>query len=83
MDGQDGSLPVCLAGGVGTLQEQGEMWAVMERQSSVAACSSWQDWRGAGGPYTATTLMVESKRLSGASGETRLTDQETTVNHSL
>lgn len=36
-----------------------------------------------GGSYTATTLMVESKRPSGAPGETPLTGQETTINHWL
>jgi len=61
--GQDGFLTVCLAHAVGTLWEQGEVWGMMDGQGRLAACTTRQDWRGAGGSYTAANLMVESKRL--------------------
>lgn len=37
MCGQDGFLPICLAYGVETLQEQGETWAVVEGQGRLVA----------------------------------------------
>lgn len=44
--GQDGFLPICLAHGMETLQEQGEMWAVVEGRGRLAACGETGEEQG-------------------------------------